>query len=328
MRQFCERAVIPDELVVVQLDEGHGERHLAVRRMLEHLARGLHIVRKRAAAAHAEPLVAAEQQQCGAALGHGQNIFLQRDGGGAEQRHDDEEQRQIWLHQAAKLFIHLRSPLPAARTGRSFPAIRLLYQIHTIFSTGFSSVSSKKSVPTACIRKKGIQRAGFVLYYLQSREAACGLPHSFPASRRGIPGRARSGFVTGPADAPSFSGCGCSFRFPSRLHGAELPRPAAFCLTCAFLRRPQTVFTYFPAFRTRRGGRARFFIAAVLRFWVEGPCFVIARPRNGPWQSRSVIFDLSIDSGEFETFSRDSHAASLLGMTQHHSSSACLCFYH
>ena len=191
MRQFCERAVIPDELVVVQLDEGHGERHLAVRRMLEHLARGLHIVRKRAAAAHAEPLVAAEQQQCGAALGHGQNIFLQRDGGGAEQRHDDEEQRQIWLHQAAKLFIHLRSPLPAARTGRSIPAIRLLYQIHTIFSTGFSSVSSKKSVPTACIRKKGIQRAGFVLYYLQSREAACGLPHSFPASRRGIPGRAR-----------------------------------------------------------------------------------------------------------------------------------------
>ena len=117
MRQLCERTVIPDELVVVQLDEGHGERHLAVRRMLEHLARGLHIVRKRAAAAHAEPLVAAEQQQCGAALGHGQNIFLQRDGGGAEQRHDDEEQRQIWLHQAAKLFIHPRSPLPAARAG-------------------------------------------------------------------------------------------------------------------------------------------------------------------------------------------------------------------
>ena len=127
--------------------------------------------------------------------------------------------------------------------------------------------------------------------------------------------RSSTSLVTGPADAPSFPGYGCSFRFPSRLHGAELPRPAAFCLTCAFLHRPQTELTHFPVFRTRRGGRARFFIAAVLRFWVEGPCFVIARPRKGPWQSRSVIFDLSIDSGEFETFSRDSHAASLLGMT-------------
>ena len=73
--------------------------------------------------------------------------------------------------------------------------------------------------------------------------------------------RSSTSLVTGPADAPSFSGYGCSFRFPSRLHGAELPRQAAFCLTCAFLHRPQTELTHFPVFRTRRGGRTRFFIS-------------------------------------------------------------------
>ena len=128
--------------------------------------------------------------------------------------------------------------------------------------------------------------------------------------------RSSTSLVTGPADAPSFPGYGCSFRFPSRLHGAELPRPAAFCLTCAFLHRPQTEFAHFPVFRTRRGGRARFFIAAVLRFWVEGPCFVIARPRKGPWQSRRIGCGFWQAEANPKPASRDSHVTSLLGITR------------
>ena len=103
--QLGEGLVVPDQLVLIELDQRHGEGNLAVRGAAHHLIGGLNVFMQRTAAAQVGPLVACQQEQGHNGLADGQVKLLQHQSGDAEQAHDHKVGSHAGLSQLSEFFI-------------------------------------------------------------------------------------------------------------------------------------------------------------------------------------------------------------------------------
>ena len=103
--QLGEGLVVPDQLVLIELNQRHGEGNLAVRGAAHHLIGGLNVFMQRTAAAQVGPLVACQQEQGHNGLADGQVKLLQHQSGDAEQAHDHKVGSHAGLSQLSEFFI-------------------------------------------------------------------------------------------------------------------------------------------------------------------------------------------------------------------------------
>ena len=106
-----EEIVAPDDLACSQLDQGHGEWHLAFGCRLERVRRGLDIGGNLPAAAHGVYFKVEQKQQSDRCLPQRQVKISEEEGHGSEGKQQAEIQGHAWLDQPTEfLRIHKTHP--------------------------------------------------------------------------------------------------------------------------------------------------------------------------------------------------------------------------